>query len=71
MFMSKEQIIYLINIFISCFLYGGISATLAYQEIGLGTRFYLINLILGCVIGCVYALVSADPKKKRWVFLSL
>lgn len=68
MFMSKEQILYLINIFISCIIYGGFSATLAYQQIGLGTRFYSLNLILGCLIGCIYAFVSADNKKKRWVF---
>lgn len=68
MFMSKEQIIYLIFLFVQCVVYGGFSATFAYQDIGLGTRFYSINLILGCVFGCIYAFVGTDYKKKKWVF---
>ena len=68
MFMSREQIIYLISVFVSCVIYGGFSATWAWQAIGLGSRFYSITLILGCIIGCIYSFVSADYKKKKWVF---
>lgn len=68
MFMSRTQINYLINIFISSAIYGGFAATFTYQQIGLGTRFYSVNLVLGCIIGCIHAYMSADMRKKRWIF---
>lgn len=66
--MSKSQIIYLINLFVNCLVGGSCEATWAFQQNALGTRVYSITLILGCVIGCVYAIFSTDMKKKRWIF---
>lgn len=68
MFMDRHQIIYLISIFINCIVMGGFAATFTFQQIGLGTQIYSINLILGCIAGCVYAFISTDMKKKKWVF---
>ncbi len=68
MFMSKEQTIYLLNMCFQCIIYGSFSATYAFINIGLGTKMYSINLILGCLIGCIYAYVNTDLKKKKWVF---
>ena len=40
LFMSKEQIIYLLFAFADSAAYGMFAATFTYYEIGLGTRFY-------------------------------
>lgn len=68
LFMSREQVIYLFFLFFNCIAYGAFSATYAYYEIGLGTRFYSFLISLGCIIGVVHAFIAADIKKKRWVF---
>lgn len=68
MFMSKEQIIYLITNFFSCIVYGAFGATWAFHNNGLGTRVYSIMTIVGCLCSMVYCWVSADINKKRWVF---
>lgn len=66
--MSREQVIYLINMAVQCAVWGMFSATLAFLDIGLGARYYSATLILSCLISCVYAYISADIKKKKWVF---
>lgn len=68
LFMSKEQIIYLIFLFVDCVIYGMFAATFTYYQIGLGTRFYSLIVCTGCIVGVIHAFVSADVKKKRWVF---
>lgn len=68
MFMSRTQIIYLINLFVQCSVGGAFEATWAFQQNALGTRVYSITLVLGCIIGCIYAIMSTDMKKKRWIF---
>ena len=69
LFMSKEQIIYLIFLFVDCVIYGMFAATFTYYQIGLGTRFYSLIVCTGCIVGVIHAFVSADVKKKRWVFI--
>lgn len=69
LFMSKEQIIYLVYLFIFCVVYGGFAATFTYYQIGLGTRFYSLIISVGCAVGVIHAFISADIKKKRWVFV--
>ena len=68
LFMSREQIIYLLFLFVNCIAYGMFTATFTYYEIGLGTRFYSLIICTGCIVGVIHAFVSADVKKKRWVF---
>ena len=68
LFMSKEQVIYLLFLFADCVVYGMFTATFTYYQIGLGTRFYSLIICTGCIVGVIHALVSADVKKKRWVF---
>ena len=68
LFMSREQTIYLLFLFIDCVVYGSFAATFTYYQIGLGTRFYSLIVSTGCIVGVVHAFVSADVRKKRWVF---
>lgn len=68
LFMSKEQIIYLLFSFADSVAYGMFAATFTYYEIGLGTRFYSLIVCTSCIVGVIHAFVSADVKKKRWVF---
>lgn len=68
LFMSREQTIYLLFLFVDCVVYGAFAATFAYYQIGLGTRYYSLIICTGCVVGVIHAFVSADVKKKRWVF---
>lgn len=67
--MSKEQIIYLIVDFFALVIYGMLTPTFIQLDIGLGSRWYSIQLIASCIIGCIYAYVATDLKKKRWVFI--
>ena len=69
LFMSKEQIIYLIVDFFALVIYGMLTPTFIQLDIGLGSRWYSIQLIASCIIGCIYAYVATDLKKKRWVFI--
>lgn len=69
LFMSKEQIIYLIVDFFTLVIYGMLTPTFIQLDIGLGSRWYSIQLIASCIIGCIYAYVATDLKKKRWVFI--
>lgn len=68
MFMSRTQSIYLVNLFIECVVGGAFEATWAFQQNALGTRVYSTTMILSCIIGCIYAYMSTDVKKKRWIF---
>lgn len=68
LFMSREQTIYLLFLFVDCVVYGSFAATFTYYQIGLGTRFYSLIVSTGCIVGVVHAFVSADVRKKRWVF---
>ena len=67
--MSKEQIIYLIVDFFALVIYGMLTPTFIQLDIGLDSRWYSIQLIASCIIGCIYAYVATDLKKKRWVFI--
>lgn len=69
LFMSKEQTIYLIVDFFALVIYGMLTPTFIQLDIGLGSRWYSIQLIASCIIGCIYAYVATDLKKKRWVFI--
>lgn len=69
LFMSKEQIIYLIVDFFCLIIYGMLTPTFMQLDIGLGSRYYSVQLIASCVIGCVYAYIATDLKKKRWVLI--
>lgn len=69
LFMSKEQTIYLLFLFVESVVYGMFAATFTYYQIGLGSRFYSLIISAGCIVGCIHAFVSADIKKKKWVFI--
>ena len=69
LFMSKEQVIYLLFLFVESVVYGMFAATFTYYQIGLGSRFYSLIISVGCIVGCIHAFVSADIKKKKWVFI--
>ena len=69
LFMSKEQTIYLLFLFVESVVYGMFAATFTYYQIGLGSRFYSLIISTGCIVGCIHAFISADIKKKKWVFI--
>lgn len=64
LFMSREQIIYLLFLFANCIANGMFTATFTYYEIGLGTKFYSLIICTGCIVGVIHAFVSADVKKR-------
>lgn len=68
MIMSREQLIYLLFVMLDLIIGGAVSPTWASLNIGLGYRFYSVQMIVSCVIGMIYAVVSSDVQKKRWVF---
>lgn len=68
MFMSREQIIYLLFMFFDFVIYGMLSPTFVQLDIGLGSRYYAVQLMICCVSGVLYAYVATDVEKKRWIF---
>ena len=56
LFMSREQTIYLLFLFVDCVVYGSFAATFTYYQIGLGTRFYSLIVSTGCIVG-VYGIL--------------
>lgn len=68
MIMSREQFIYLLFIMLDLIIGGAISPTLVSLDIGLGRRVYSVQIIVSCIIGVVYSIVSTDLRKKKWVF---
>ena len=68
LFMSKEQVIYLLFLFLNCVVYGAFASTFTHYEIAKGSRYYSSLLMIGCIVGVVHAYIASDVKKKRWVF---
>ena len=68
LFMSKEQTIYLVFLFLSCVIYGTFAATYTHYEIAKGSRYYSSLLSIGCIVGVIHAYIATDIKKKKWVF---
>lgn len=68
LFMSKEQTIYLLFLFLNCVIYGAFTATYAHYEVAKGPRYYSSLVAIGCIVGVIHAYIATDIVKKKWVF---
>ena len=66
--MSREQKIYLADVFVQWFVMASLGPTFGWQENGLGTRCYAVLMVISFVGTIAFTYASADVVRKRWLF---